>query len=403
MKVIDKVVDTSIPKVVTKKPFLWKNVLFLSVEIVFCALLAVLVLEFLLACAGLGDEEYLRMEQVTGWVPMEGKRFTHRGEGFSRGSFNSIGMPDVERSKKKPAGVFRIALVGDSLTEGFSVHPGHRFGDLLEKRLNSEFPGRHFEVLNFGVPAYNIAQKYLRLKNVALYFEPDVAIMQCRETETLSLGPSLTGWRSAKPDFALDGQGHLFENRVQQVRWHQSAEGRRMRDTFLLRRYSRIWGVIAQQAQSLSVWQRQTSRYWNRVLEGKWLAAAPTGKYKPPGPTDEQLQTAMKHFCSLAGVFFDESKKAAETRGCKFAVVLFPRPPEEKSTIESEEFRQRSIKSEIFYNDLNPKFDAIPLQRRKKLFKGSHLSNAGNQVAADELFEFLNGSGLLKQAKESAQ
>ncbi|MBA3993190.1 MAG: hypothetical protein C0469_06650 [Cyanobacteria bacterium DS2.3.42] len=400
MKVLDKVAEAKIPKVMTKAPLSWKGVLFCSVEIFVCALVVVLVLEAVLAFAGLGEEEYLRMDEVAGWVPMEGKHFTHRGEGFSRGWFNSIGMPDVERSKKKPAGVFRIALVGDSLTEGFSVHPGHRFGDLLEKRLNSEFPDRHFEVLNFGVPAYNIAQKYLRLKNLALDYEPDIAIMQCRETETLSLGPSVNGWTSAKPDFALDGKGHLFENRFQQVRWHQSAEGRRMRDTFLLRRYSRIWGAIGQQMQSLSIWQRQTWRQWDRVLKGKWLVATPAGSQKPAGPTDAQLETAMKHFCALACVFFDESKAAAEKRGCTFTYVLFPRPPQSQSTIETKVFRTHSLKSGIPYDDLNPTFESFPLQMRKKLFKGSHLSNEGNQVAADKLFEFLNGSGLLKQAKQ---
>jgi hypothetical protein len=403
MKVIDRVAETNIPKVVTKAPFSWRGVLFLSVEILVSALLAVLVLESVLAFAGLGEEEYLRMEPVAGWVPMEGKHLTHRGEGFSRASYNSMGMPDVERSKKKPAGVFRIALIGDSFTEGFSVHPCHRFGDLLEKRLNSEFPGRHFEVLNFGVPAYNIAQKYLRLKNFALDFEPDIAIMQCRLNETLYLGPSLTGWQSAKPDFALDGQGRLIENRTQQVRWNKSAEARRMRDTDWLRRYSRIWGVISQQMQSLSVWQRQTGRYWTGVIKGKWLAAQPGGSATTQAAANAQVQTAMKHLCQLAGVIFQESKEAAEKRGCKFVLVYFPKPPELERSIETEEFRQSALKNGIIYNDMNPQFEAFPVQMQKRLFKGFHLSNEGNQIVADKLFEFLNGSGLLKQAKPHAQ
>jgi len=399
MKVLDRATITNLPEVKSQRPApsSWKKFLLFGAEFVVCALAVVIVLESLLAFAGLGEEENLRMEPVSGWVPMEGKRFTHRGEGFSRGWYNSLGMPDVERSLKKAPGVFRIALVGDSFTEGFSVHPPFRFGNLLETRLNSTFPGRNFEVLNFGVPAYNLAQKYIRLKTFALNFEPDLVIMQCRPNETLWLGPEVSGWTSAKPNFSLGFDGQLLEDRTQQARWNQSADGRRMRDTFWLRRNSHIWGVFAQQMATVAAWQRKAKRFLKKLRQGEiFTHPAATAVAADSTKGSPQYEDAVKHLSKLCKVLVVESKKVSEQRGAKFAVLYFPAMGDNGNNLERALLEKNSRETGINYLDLTSAFEAYPLERQKKLYCGFHFSNEGNQVAADKIFDYLTSKGLLE-------
>jgi hypothetical protein len=49
---------------------------------------------------------------------------------------NSHGYRDNEYSYKKPNGVFRIVIIGDSIAEGEYVQQHESFGKILEKKLN---------------------------------------------------------------------------------------------------------------------------------------------------------------------------------------------------------------------------------------------------------------------------
>lgn len=78
----------------------------------------------------------------------------------------------------KPPGVFRIIFIGDSMTEGGAVPPELRFTTLLESWLNEQNPpGAYssYEVLNFGVPGYNIEQ-IADVFYEAQAFSPDLVI-----------------------------------------------------------------------------------------------------------------------------------------------------------------------------------------------------------------------------------
>ena len=72
-------------------------------------------------------------------------------------------MRDHEYSLTKPAGVKRIAVIGDSVAFGFTRHPvalplKEIFPKVLEAELNAASPGR-YELLNFAVTGYNSAQE----------------------------------------------------------------------------------------------------------------------------------------------------------------------------------------------------------------------------------------------------
>jgi D-alanyl-lipoteichoic acid acyltransferase DltB (MBOAT superfamily) len=89
---------------------------------------------------------------------------------------NRWGMRDRHYAKEKPPGAFRIALLGDSRAMGYGVADPDTFDTILEDRLNAEFPGRSYEILNFGVADYKPVQRLMILERKALDFQPDAIL-----------------------------------------------------------------------------------------------------------------------------------------------------------------------------------------------------------------------------------
>jgi len=91
---------------------------------------------------------------------------------------NQWGMRDRDHSLAKPAGTYRIAILGPSHVMGSGVANGETFPDFLEERLNSlNFPNVQFEVLNFGVAGYSLVQQLAMLEDRALMFKPDAVFI----------------------------------------------------------------------------------------------------------------------------------------------------------------------------------------------------------------------------------
>jgi len=97
----------------------------------------------------------------------------------SPNAINSLGMRDREVARQKRSGVFRIAVLGDSLTYGWRVSLEECYVKKLETLLNSRNASsdRRFEVLNFGVSGYNTEQELIVLREKVIGFEPDLVIV----------------------------------------------------------------------------------------------------------------------------------------------------------------------------------------------------------------------------------
>jgi len=85
--------------------------------------------------------------------------------------------------EKKQENVFRIILIGDSVTQGVSMIKGNRteddwrYGARLYQKLNShENLTKHYEVLNFAMGGYNLKQINYVFQNEALKCDPDLVI-----------------------------------------------------------------------------------------------------------------------------------------------------------------------------------------------------------------------------------
>lgn len=73
---------------------------------------------------------------------------------------------------QKPAGMYRLAVIGDSFTMPSGVSIEDAYHSILEKSLNTS-SGRRFEVLNFGVGGYSLQNYLTVLEEKALEYRPD--------------------------------------------------------------------------------------------------------------------------------------------------------------------------------------------------------------------------------------
>jgi hypothetical protein len=81
---------------------------------------------------------------------------------------NRYGFRERDFAVPRPPGVYRIMVLGDSLTWGQGLAVEERYTNLLEYSLQQSFPAQKIEVLNFGVQGYpttqerDVLQKYIR-------------------------------------------------------------------------------------------------------------------------------------------------------------------------------------------------------------------------------------------------
>jgi len=89
---------------------------------------------------------------------------------------NSLGWRDKEFIKEKSQNTVRIVGIGDSYMWGWAVDENERYMDILETKLNENFPEINWETLVFAIPGYNLKMEIEVLKEYALDYNPDIII-----------------------------------------------------------------------------------------------------------------------------------------------------------------------------------------------------------------------------------
>lgn len=116
-----------------------------------------------------GDLSYLIYDASLGWTVGPNRR---SGNGMYVSSAEGLRAQHQGEVLKTPSHKMRIALMGDSYAFGEGVRFEDSWGHLLESNA-----GGGVQVLNFGVPGYGVDQAYLRFREHALAWKPDVAIL----------------------------------------------------------------------------------------------------------------------------------------------------------------------------------------------------------------------------------
>ncbi len=137
------------------------------------------VAELALRVMGVSYAHFYRPDAVLGQALVPGAEGWERSENEMFIRINSLGMRDREREVAKPAGTFRIAVLGDSFTEAKQVELDETFAAVIERQL-AGCPARDerpIEVLNFGVAGYGTTQELLMFETRARRFAPDLVVL----------------------------------------------------------------------------------------------------------------------------------------------------------------------------------------------------------------------------------
>lgn len=244
--------------------------------------LSLLVVEYIFAIGGVGEEEIFRFDKEIGTRHMTYKPVTWRKEGFARSYFDKDGMREPNLQIAKPPGVYRIALLGDSMVEGLQVPIGDTFGKLIENELNKNEQNtgagvgnnppakdkkpekkQKIEVLNFGTSGYSTVQEYMQLDKQVFNYAPDMVIVGYNSRDMFE------NW--AVPDAAIANVRPLalkLPDRPLVVEsgsittWMRTPRAKMLKAIAPIRETSRIWGIFSTKEAEAS----QTNEFYKTAL-----------------------------------------------------------------------------------------------------------------------------------------
>ena len=155
-----------------------------------------------------------KLDPLVGWRPRPGVEGWYSGEVDNFISINQEGYRDIDHPLAKPAGVYRILLLGDSMSEGVEV----ALQDLYWKRLESILPqcpafdGRRVEVISLAVNGYGTAQEYLTLRERGAKYQPDLVLLAFFTGNDFTDNVKALGRHRDRPYFVLrDGRLTLVQ------------------------------------------------------------------------------------------------------------------------------------------------------------------------------------------------
>jgi HEAT repeat protein len=148
---------------------------------------------------------YVMRSQAVGWPP--------------RQEFNGDGLRDITRPREKPEGVWRVAVLGDSVTLGDGLRPYQSYPRILEARLHAA--GQRIEVMNVALWGWSTRQERIAWQRIARGYHPDQAILAVCLNDIPELHNNLTRppeWlirlheRSALVRLIVGAEGREIEN-----------------------------------------------------------------------------------------------------------------------------------------------------------------------------------------------
>lgn len=160
---------------------LWKQIVFYSVFFVIATILTLFLLEVILrntiALSIAWPQFYSNL--MGDMEPNMKVVDTVQREYPFKVTTNSEGMRSLrEFDRKKPLNTIRILCLGDSFTYGWGVDDEYTYPEYLYQMLKRQYPDLNFEVLNTGVPYYNIFDEIDYYEEKGHKLNADIVIVQ---------------------------------------------------------------------------------------------------------------------------------------------------------------------------------------------------------------------------------
>lgn len=126
-----------------------------------------------------GGDELHQCDRLLGWKGNPNTSVIIETDGYRhKVVWNSQGMHDREHTVEKPAGVFRILLLGDSFVEAQQVEDSQTSRNILEETLNKQAPPHlKFEVISGAIRGWGPAQELIYFRSIGQFYQPDLVVM----------------------------------------------------------------------------------------------------------------------------------------------------------------------------------------------------------------------------------
>jgi lysophospholipase L1-like esterase len=274
--------------------------------------------EAALRLLGVSFPVFWRPDAQLGFALQPNEHGWYRAEGEAYVVINREGMRDKERSRAKPNGTFRIALLGDSMTEAVQVPLEHTLAAVMEQELRGKpLPGsKTVEVLNFGVSGYGTAQQYLQLRHRVWEFQPDAVVLAVTTANDIRNNSKALEWERMRPFFDLaDGKLVLDES-------FRDSEAFRLRSSPWMRviygaiNASRVLQLVREGRNSWT--RRQLIARQERDTQGMGQDGTPLDEMVFQEPVD----TEWKHAWSITERLLLEMRDEVARHKAKFFVVI---------------------------------------------------------------------------------
>ena len=215
--------------------------------------------------------------------------------------FNDVGFRGPTRTRTKPAGTCRVAVIGDSQISAIATQEDETFVRKLESGLQAIEASARWEVLNFGVSGSSTAQELVLYRKLVSDFEPDLVILAYFEGNDLVDNSDRLSW-TPRIYMDLDDEGRLFQKPRSVTRAYGSS---------WLNRNSRFY-----------VWQKRlVNRATRGVLDEKGLNVRGSGVGRAfETRADADLTHAWQLTRVLLRTFYDDVRKD----GADFLLMYIP-------------------------------------------------------------------------------
>jgi hypothetical protein len=140
-------------------------------------------------------------DALIGWRFTPGREYWYRQENDHpvTGRINAIGWRDYQRTREKPAGVRRVAVVGDSYVEAFQVELDSTFTAVAER-----IAGARHQFMNLGRSGMGGAEERIVLERDVAPCDPDVVVLLFTPHNDVADVSRITAPNRLRPFFVVE-------------------------------------------------------------------------------------------------------------------------------------------------------------------------------------------------------
>ena len=158
-----------------------KNILFLSLPSLMASLLFLEVVARVTWDEKRGVPAFRMLHAKRGYSLSPNYRGYYAGK---PAKINNLGFrDDKDYAIEKKSNVFRIIVLGDSVTYGYGVKFKYTWPYIFQKQLEKWKPEIDWQVWNMGVPAYEMESELKTLEDIGPIYKPDLVIVGFYEND----------------------------------------------------------------------------------------------------------------------------------------------------------------------------------------------------------------------------